>query len=233
MIIGISQPTFIPWYGYFGLIEYVDEFIFLDHVQFDRRSWQQRNYIKIKDEKRLLTVPVYSKGKFYQKINDVIINKENNYLNNHIKTIEHSYGKSKYFNLYSKDIFDIYKTNNDKLYDLNINLIKYFCKILEINAKFHLSSSYMKKDKNQDLILELCKQHKAQQYISTLGSKEYLKNIAEFEKNRIKVNFFEFRNFEYKQQGKKFIEKLSFLDLIFNLGADSIDYFRSNFYIVE
>ena len=71
MIIGISQPTFIPWYGYFGLIEYVDEFIFLDHVQFDRRSWQQRNYIKIKNEKKLLTIPTIKENRDNQKILDV------------------------------------------------------------------------------------------------------------------------------------------------------------------
>ena len=47
MKIAISQPTFFPWQGYFALIDYVDEFIFLDNVQFDKRSWQQRNYIKL------------------------------------------------------------------------------------------------------------------------------------------------------------------------------------------
>jgi len=63
MRIGISQPTFIPWYGYFGLLDYVDEFIFLTDVQFEARSWQQRNYIKFNDEKIFLTVPVLKKKK--------------------------------------------------------------------------------------------------------------------------------------------------------------------------
>ena len=45
MKIAIMQPTFLPWLGYFSLIKSVDKFVFLDDVQFDRRSWQQRNYI--------------------------------------------------------------------------------------------------------------------------------------------------------------------------------------------
>ena len=49
MKLAISQPTYLPWYGYFGLIDFVDEFVFLENVQFSKRSWQQRN--KIRDNK--------------------------------------------------------------------------------------------------------------------------------------------------------------------------------------
>ena len=68
MILGISQPTFMPYAGYFGLLDYADCFVFLDNVQFDKRSWQQRNYIFMDKKAYLLTVPVLSKGKFQQKI---------------------------------------------------------------------------------------------------------------------------------------------------------------------
>jgi len=67
MKIGISQPTYLPWCGYLALIDYVDEFIFLDDVQFEKRSWQQRNYIKLENKKFLLTVPVFSKNNRFQK----------------------------------------------------------------------------------------------------------------------------------------------------------------------
>ena len=73
MILGISQPTFMPYAGYFGLLDYADCFVFLDNVQFDKRSWQQRNYIFMDKKAYLLTVPVLSKGKFHQKIDRVKI----------------------------------------------------------------------------------------------------------------------------------------------------------------
>ena len=71
MKLAISQPTFLPWQGYIALINHVDEFVILDDVQFEKRSWQQRNNIKQNDEKLLLTIPVKSKGKYNQKINEV------------------------------------------------------------------------------------------------------------------------------------------------------------------
>ena len=57
----IMQPTFIPWAGYFGLIKLVDQFVFLDDVQFDRRSWQQRNKIFENDKASFVTVPIIKK----------------------------------------------------------------------------------------------------------------------------------------------------------------------------
>ena len=93
MIAAISQPSFIPYGGYFSLISNVDRFILLDDVQFDKRSWQQRNYINISGEPKLLTIPVISKGKLNQKINEVQIDYENLDLYKIFKTIELNYKK--------------------------------------------------------------------------------------------------------------------------------------------
>ena len=67
MKIAISQPTYIPWQGYFGLIDFVDEFVFLENVQFIKRSWQQRNKIRDKNKEIMLSIPVESKNKYHQK----------------------------------------------------------------------------------------------------------------------------------------------------------------------
>ena len=63
MRLAITQPTFMPWCGYFSLMNNVDEIVFLDNVQFTKRSWQQRNKIKLNDKELMLTVPVFSKNK--------------------------------------------------------------------------------------------------------------------------------------------------------------------------
>ena len=107
MKIGISQPTFFPWQGYLALINFVDEFIFLDDVQFDKRSWQQRNKIKQINKELLLTIPVISKGKRDQKINEVKINNNTNFIEKHLKSISLSYKKCKYFSDYYSKIENI------------------------------------------------------------------------------------------------------------------------------
>ena len=63
MKIAIAQPTYLPWLGYFDLIDQVDAFVFLDNVQFEKQSWQQRNRIKTPTGLQWLTVPVAFRGR--------------------------------------------------------------------------------------------------------------------------------------------------------------------------
>ena len=71
--LAVMQPTFLPWVGYFALMDRVDRFVFLDDVQFDKRSWQQRNRIKTANGPLWLTVPVLTKGRRDQTIAEVQI----------------------------------------------------------------------------------------------------------------------------------------------------------------
>ena len=64
MKLGISQPTYLPWHGYFGLIDFVDEFVFLENVQFSKRSWQQRNKIRDNKGEIYLTISEKNKNKY-------------------------------------------------------------------------------------------------------------------------------------------------------------------------
>jgi hypothetical protein len=231
MKIGISQPTFIPWYGYFGLIDYVDEFVLLNDVQFEARSWQQRNYIKFNNEKLFLTVPVLKKKKNNQRIYEVKINKEDNYIQKFIKTIEQSYKKTPYYSSYSKDIFNIISNNNENLMDLNINFIKYFCNILNINTKITNSIDLEIECKKEFLIKEICKIKKCDEYVSTIGAKEYLGDKLFFDQTSIKIKYFTINDFFYNQIGDKFIEKLSILDIVFNEGPNTLNIIKKNFFV--
>ncbi len=232
MKIGISQPTYLPWCGYIALINYVDKFIFLDHVQFEKRSWHQRNYIKSNNSKLLLTVPVISKGLRDQKICKTKINFDQDFTNKHITAIRQSYSKSKFFKLYSEEIFNILRYKYEKLVDLNVNLIIYFCEVLNINTKIDFSSNHHFTSGGSQYLLDCCRKFNCYEYISTIGSKNYL-NEEDFEKNNIKLNYYQFEYKSYKQIGDKFLSNLSILDVLFNLGPDTIDYLKENFKILN
>ena len=123
MKIAISQPTYLPWQGYFALINYVDEFIFLENIQFNKRSWQQRNKIMSNDKEIFLTMPVKSKDKFTQNICDVEIdNFEKNKIK-HVASIKNAYSKCKYFEKYFDNLEKIFDKNHIKLAELNKELI--------------------------------------------------------------------------------------------------------------
>ena len=71
--VAIMQPSFMPWIGYFDLMDQVYTFIFLDNVQFEKQTWQQRNKIRTPNGLEWLTIPVKVSGKFGQNICDVEI----------------------------------------------------------------------------------------------------------------------------------------------------------------
>ena len=106
MKIAIMQPTYIPWCGYFALLDFVDFFVFLDSVQFAKRSWQQRNQIKTLDGPKWLSIPVISSGRYQQKIKDVERIEPASCANRHISILKQSYGSASSFDRFNNEIFD-------------------------------------------------------------------------------------------------------------------------------
>lgn len=231
MLLGISQPTFIPWIGYFAFLDKIDKLVYLDNVQFEKRSWQQRNYIKLNNEKHYLTISVKSKGRYNQKIFEVEILKDKN-IELIKKKIFYAYKKSTYFENYYQSICDVLNKSHTSLLELNIELINYFVKVLKIQIDFDYSSNYSLNLNKEQLIFQLCRLNKCDQYLTTIGSKEYLQKYNEIPNSGIKISYFEYKSIKYNQLGKNFIPKLSIIDLLFNEGKNSINIIRKGFKLI-
>ena len=223
MRVAIMQPTYLPWIGYFGLINSVDLFVFLNSVQFDKRSWQQRNKIKSPKGSLYLTVPVLSKGFSKQIIKDVKIEQNQEFYKKHINSIKHNYNKSPYYNEFSKKIFELMSNENEYLCDLNIKMIKLICEFLSIKTKTVISSNLKSSGNKSELLSSICLEIGATEYISPLGSKNYLNETDIFQKKNISLKFFYFKHPIYSQLFNKFESNLSVLDLLMNCGNKSLD----------
>lgn len=221
------QPTYLPWLGYFDLMDQADVFVLYDDVQFDKRSWQQRNRIKSQDKELILTVPVSSKGKYHQKINQVEIISSENFADNHLKSISLNYRKSKYFDDYFPSLESIYKKNHRLLVELNQQLIDLLAKQLGIDTVIVVSSSYMASGIKADRLISLCTKLRADEYLSPAGAQSYLTSDSAFKQNDIKLRFQDYHHPIYTQQGDEFIPYLSVLDLLFNHGPKSLAIIRS------
>jgi hypothetical protein len=233
MKIAISQPTFLPWQGYFALIDHVDEFIFLDNVQFVKRSWLQRNKIKSNNKECLITVSVETKGKRFQSIKEAKINNRHYDCNKILKSLYNSYRKSRYFNEYYAEIDLVFQKNKDYLCSLNTNLIKTICNQIGIKTNFLSGADLISKNFNKiELLSQICELRKAKYYISTLGSKVYLGNLKNFPDNEIGIKYFDYNHEKYNQIGNNFISFLSIIDLLFNEGPNTIEILRKNFTIL-
>ena len=221
--IAIMQPTFLPWIGYFSLIKKVDKFIFLDSVQFDKRSWQQRNKIRNNNKFMYVTIPVLSKNKFDQKISEVKIDRSSEYIEKHLKSLKLNYSSTNYFDIYFDDLKKIYENNFEYLSELNINLIKHFSNLLNVETEFFKSSDYNFEDNKTKLLINICKYFKANTYISPDGSKDYLIE-KDFSENDICLEYQNYIHPKYNQNINDFIPHLSIVDLFFNEGAKSKNY---------
>ena len=226
--VAIMQPTYLPWSGFFGLIESVDIFVILDNVQFAKRSWQQRNQIKTPNGSIWLTIPINSKGKQNQLIRNTIINLDRDFSTDHKKSIEVNYKKAKYFNKEYSQIFQLINSKDKFLAELNLNLIKYFCERFSIRTKIIKASEIKCFGTKANLLCSICKELEADIYLSPPGSKDYLQETNVFNEANILVNYFQFSHPQYTQLWGEFIPYMSIIDMLFNCGDESIDMIRQN-----
>ena len=223
MKIAISQSNYIPWKGYFDLIQSVDEFIFFDEVQFTRRDWRNRNLIRSSDRKKWLTIPIDNKGNYKEIISNIKVHNDN-WKKVHLEILKQSYSKSDHFNeVYSffNDCFSNLNTN--KLSEINKTIIIKICNLLNFNTLFIDSKNISKSKKNttaSERLLEICIMRKANIYVTGLAAKNYLDEKI-FNKNNIKVYWFDYGHTKaYKQPYQNFYENLSVVDCLMNCGKD-------------
>lgn len=108
MILSGHQPNYLPYPGLIGKILHSDKFIYVSNVQFEKKSWQNRNRIKGANGEIVLSVPVLTKGKFEQSISEVKINNKTSWESKHFSAIDLNYRKAPYYNTYIDFFRDLY-----------------------------------------------------------------------------------------------------------------------------
>ena len=218
MIVSIHQPNFLPWIGFFSKVLQSDVFVLLDNVQYTKNSFINRNRIKTPQGVKWLTVPVRTKARFGQLIKEVEINKNVDWRQQHLKTLEMCYKRSKFFGLIFKNITDIYyKCSWSNLAVFNIELLNWLFSLLEINTKIILASQLNVKGKGTDLLINIVKAVNGDTYLSGFGGVNY-QNEELFKINGIKLRYYEFSHPIYPQLWGDFVPNLSIIDLLFNCG---------------
>lgn len=226
-IVGIHQPEFFPWMGFFDKMSRVDLFVILDHVQFKKRYFENRNRIRLSDRSVWITAPVISKGRYKQKISDVRLSDEGHWQNKLIQRIRYAYGKTPYFDIIFPDICQVVrKTESNRLMDLNIDIIRLFRKYFLIDTPMSCSSQMdIGNLSGSDLILGICVATGATTYLCGPSGKDYL-DLDAFQSQHIQVSWQNFHHPEYEQYGSGFISHLSALDYLFNCGPGAFPHVK-------
>lgn len=227
--IAILQSNYIPWKGYFDLINSVDEFILYDDMQYTKRDWRNRNKIKTPNGLLWLTIPVKVKGKYFQKINETKVS-EKEWARKHWQTIKSNYSKAKHFKEY-RDVLEklyLFECNQEYLSEINYKFIITINQILGIETKIRWSNEFELEDGQTERLLGICKDCGATEYISGPAAKNYF-DMKLAKKENIKVTWMDYSNYpEYPQLYSPFEHSVSILDLIFNTGLEAKRYMNSS-----
>ena len=225
--LAIMQPTFLPWVGYFALMDRVDRFVFLDDVQFDKRSWQQRNRIKTANGPVWLTVPVLTKGRRDQTLSEAEIQPGSRFGETALKTLEHAYTKAPFYTAVMEALVPVFQQHDIRLCDLNLGLIKAFCDLMGLRADTVRSSETPVQSAKAQRLADLCRVHGATTYISPPGSKDYLEDDPSLSDSGIELQYFSYEHPEWPQRHGAFEPYMSVVDLVMNALPDALTILRS------
>jgi hypothetical protein len=228
MKVAILQPNYIPWKGYFDIINMVDIFVIYDDVQYTVRDWRNRNKIKTKNGLIWLTIP--TDGTQNMIIKDVKVVWDRKWNIKHWKNIVVNYSKAQYFKEYKDHFEELYLDLKDQyLWEIDLKFIELIAKVLGINTKIILSSD-LKYDRNltkTERLIAILKDLNATSYLSGPSAKSYIDESL-FKKENIELEWMDYSGYpEYPQLYPPFVHEVSIIDLIFNTGPNASKYMKS------
>jgi hypothetical protein len=235
MKIGIMQPYFFPYLGYFSIIKYTDKWIVFDVVQFIRHGWIERNRIlKPEEGWQYICVPL-EKHKRDTFIKDIRIRSNELWKEKIISQIQHYKRRAPYF----KEVINVLQ--KAFIYDtvsitcLNTHLLKKICEYLNIDLDLSIYS-----EMNLDIepvnapdewALNISKALNANEYVNPPGGVNFF-NRNKYRESGIKLTFLKILLTPYNQNRNSFEPGLSILDVMMFNTPDEINKMIDNFEIV-
>jgi hypothetical protein len=213
----ILQPTYLPWIGFFAQIDVADIFVFYDDVQFVYRSFHRRNRVRTPQGWTFLSVPVEDK---FGTIAETKINNTIAWQEEHRRTIEHCYKNSRHFKDHKNLLDDLYGKQWSSLGEMTISHAKRISEEAGISSEFINSSDLSPEGSKTERLIDTLKKVNADAYLTGPACRVYLE-VKRFEQEGIDLQWFMFKHPTYEQRFKGFNPYMSFIDLLFNEGAES------------
>lgn len=218
------QPYFLPYIGYWQLLNTVDKFVVYDNVQYIKNGWINRNRILLNSKDFYITIPLKTDS-YSIDINERFISNE--YFDKHadklIRTIRYAYQKAPYFKDVMPTIEQCLRYKEKNLLTFIFNSIQVISKYLGITTKIIFSSNIEMDHslKGQERVIEICRKLSATRYINPIGGLE-LYDSKSFEVNGIELRFIKSKTIQYTQFDNEFMPNLSIMDVMMFNSTDDI-----------
>ena len=234
----IVQPHYLPWVGYFEMIDRVDVFVLFDDVDFIKREWKNRNRIRMErtgDRTRWLTVPIVRDDQRNTPICRARIDTDRPWAAAHARNLEQTYRKTRYFSDYLPALTDLLQSEHTTLAELNARLLRHLCGVLGIDTRIVRASDLGVSGRKTERLANVCQAVGADAYLANNGSSGYL-DPSVFEERGIRWRYQDYTHPTYAQwsvwrEGRPgdlpWVPYLSVVDLLVNHGPDALDILRS------
>ncbi len=232
MKVGIMQPYFFPYIGYWQLMNYVDKYVIYDDVNFIKGGWINRNRILLNGQPHYMNV-ILNGASSFKKINEITVDNKEVLIRKNLKILESTYRKAPYYETSMPVIEDILLCGKDNLAEYLLYLHFKIAEYLNINTEFIVSSAMQKTDElsGEKKVIDICKRLGGDQYINAIGGKQ-LYSREEFEKEGIVLKFLETDLTSYFQYGDEFVPGLSIIDVMMFNSSKDIQAMLKNFRLV-
>lgn len=215
MVLAIMQPYFLPYIGYWQLLNAVDSFVVYDDIEYTKKGWITRNRFLLNGKDVKFTLPIKKNSDNLFICDRIIADSFSKEKNRILRRIESAYRKAPFFD----EIFPIVKTcfnyeelNLFRFIYHSITVIKDY---LKINTKLYISSQLndFTDIKGQDKVIAICSFLGARKYVNPIGGIEIYSSEA-FLKEGVELRFLKSKNIQYNQLGNDFVPWLSIIDIL-------------------
>lgn len=234
MKMGIMQPYYFPYIGYWQLIEAVDKFVIYDDVNFIKGGWINRNRILNNGKVQYINVPMSGASSF-KHINEIGVDHNPVLKEKNKKTLWNAYHKAEQFDLVFPIICDILECSQDNLAEYLAFSIKAICAYLKIDTELYISSEIDKDNSlhGENKVLDICRRMKADVYYNAIGGRE-LYHFDRFRANGLKLCFLQTDEILYDQGSCMGFEKnLSIIDVMMHNDMQKVRKMLSQYKLVE
>ena len=231
MKIGIMQPYFFPYIGYFQLMNAVDEFVVYDNIEFTKKGWINRNRILANGKDSFITLPLKKDSDYLDVRDRHLANSWDSERVKMLNRIKESYKKAKQFDSVYPVIEKCILFDEFNLFNFILNSLNQIREHLEIQADLIVSSSIpvdhaLKAEKK---VIAICKARNANTYVNPIGGIQLYKK-DEFKNQSINLHFLKANDFEYKQFNDEFVPWLSIIDVMMFNSEEKIKEYLNSYY---
>ncbi len=227
--VGIMQPYFMPYIGYWQLMSYVDKYVIFDDVNYIKRGYSNRNSILMQGEAKIFTISIAGASQ-NKKYNELSIADD---FRKFYLTLETCYKKAPYYNQVIELLHNVTDFEDKSLGNFMMHSFQIILNYQNIETELLLSSSILKNNelRGPEKIKEICKKLGATDYINAIGG-QALYGYDDFRKHGIKLHFLKTDTITYKQFANDFVPNLSIIDVLMFNSPNEIKELLNNYTLV-